>query len=170
DAVQDEVAAEAMAVFAGGAPDFAALRRLAVTRDVFRETLRLYPPVPMMVREAARPERFRGRPVRPGSLVILSPWHLQRHRRLWADPDGFDPLRWRSAAAEDSARAAWLPFSAGPRVCIGAGFAMLEGVLTLARLAAAFRFAPVPERTPRPVAHLTVRSADGIWLELTPRT
>jgi cytochrome P450 len=120
----------------------------------------------MLVREAAREERFRGRRVRRGSLVILSPWHLHRHRKLWADPDGFDPGRW---AAEPPPRERYLPFSAGPRVCPGAGFAMAEATLALARIASAFRLAPLPGRAPRPVAHLTVRAADGIWLALSPR-
>ena len=80
----------------GPQADFEELRRLRVTRDVFRETLRLYPPVPMMVREAAQAEVFRGRDVAPGSQVVLSPWHLHRHTRLWDNPDGFDFERWHS--------------------------------------------------------------------------
>ena len=91
---QDRVAAEA----AGGVPDFAALSRLRFTRDVFREALRLYPPVPMMVRETARPEEFRGRQVAQGAQVVLSPWHLHRHERLWDRPDEFDPDRWQTEA------------------------------------------------------------------------
>ncbi len=92
--VQDRVAAEV----AGGVPDFAALSRLRLTRDVFREALRLYPAVPMMVREATRPEAFRGRHVAPGAQVVLSPWHLHRHERLWDRPDEFDPDRWQTEA------------------------------------------------------------------------
>lgn len=164
---QDRVAAEGASL--GTAPDLAELRRLPFTRDVVRETLRLYPPVPMMLREAARAERFRGRTVPRRSLVILSPWHLHRHRRIWPEPDAFDPGRWSRPETEAPARAAFLPFSAGPRVCPGAGFAMAEACLALARIAAAFRLATLPERPPRPVAHLTVRSADGIWLRLSPR-
>jgi len=131
--------------------------------------LRLYPPVPMMVREAAQAETFRGRDVAPGSQVVLSPWHLHRHMRLWDNPDGFDPERWHSENGKHCQRAAFIPFSAGPRVCTGAGFAMLEGVLLLARLCAAYEFLPIAERVPQPVAHLTVRSDRGIWLKLRPR-
>jgi len=165
--VQDRVADEAAAL--GDAPDFAAVGRLRLTRDVFRETLRLYPPVPMMVRQTTRVEDFRGRPVRPGAQVVLSPWHLHRHERLWDNPDGFDPDRWTGDAARASARRAYLPFSAGPRVCTGAGFAMVEGPLLLALLVRSFRFSRIEGCAPVPVAHLTVRAKDGIRLRVARR-
>ena len=165
--VQDKVAAEG-ALFAA-APSFSNLSKLKYTRDVFREVLRLYPPVPMMVRQTVQPEEFRGRPVKPGAQVVLSPWHLHRHDRIWPDPDTFDPARWQTEANRAHARDAFMPFSAGPRVCTGAGFAMAEGVLLLALLAQAFRFDPVAGRDPVPVAHLTVRARDGIWLRVSRR-
>lgn len=123
----------------------------------------------MMVREAVQDETFRERPVRPGAQVVLSPWHLHRHERLWDRPDGFDPARWQTEAAKASARDAYMPFSTGPRVCTGAGFAMAEGVLLLAMLVRRFRFDPVEGRVPVPVAHLTVRARDGIWLKISAR-
>jgi cytochrome P450 len=162
--VQERVAAEAQAL--GDTPDFAVMARLKYTRDVFREVLRLYPPVPMMVRQNSGPEEMRGRHVRPGAQIVLSAWHLHRHERIWANPDAFDPGRWQTDAGRASARDAYLPFSAGPRVCTGAGFAMFEGVLMLAMLARAFRFERVDGRDPVPVAHLTVRAKDGIWLQV----
>ena len=164
---QEKVAGEGASL--GPQAQFEDLRALRVTRDVFRETLRLYPPVPMMVREAAQAETFRGRDVTPGSQVVLSPWHLHRHGRLWDNPDGFDPERWHSENGKQCKRSAFIPFSTGPRVCTGAGFAMLEGVLLLARLCAAFEFTPIAQKVPQPVAHLTVRSVRGIWLKLRPR-
>ena len=165
--VQDRVAAEAAQI--PETPDFAVFAKLKFTRDVFREVLRLYPPVPMMVRENQQPEDFRGRPVKPGAQIVLSPWHLHRHDRFWPNPDGFDPDRWQRPENRAPARDAYMPFSAGPRVCTGAGFAMAEGVLLLALLTRAFRFEPVPDRTPVPIAHLTVRAKDGIWLTVTHR-
>jgi cytochrome P450 len=165
--VQERVATEAAAL--GDTPDFAVVSKLKFTRDVFREVLRLYPPVPMMVRENTCPEDLRGRQVKPGAQIVLSPWHLHRHERLWTNPDGFDPDRWQRAENRVCARDAYLPFSAGPRVCTGAGFAMVEGVLLLAMLVRAFRFDVVAGRDPVPVAHLTVRAKDGIWLRLSPR-
>ncbi|RVT82633.1 cytochrome P450 [Rhodobacteraceae bacterium CCMM004] len=150
-------------------PTFARLKTLSFTRDVFRETLRLYPPVPMMVRETVRTETFRGRTVAPGAQVVLSPWHLHRHTRLWDAPDDFDPERFAGENGRACLRRAYIPFSAGPRVCTGAGFAMVEGPLLLACVLAEWHVAPVEGRTPVPVAHLTVRSRDGIYLSISPR-
>ncbi len=177
--LQDALAAEATEAFGGATegalqeaadpPRPAALAgRLPLARDVFRETLRLYPPVPMMVREATCPVVFRGRDVRPGSQIVLSPWHLHRHERLWDRPDAFDPGRWRTPAGRQSARAAWLPFSKGTRVCPGAGFAMAEGPILLAILLREFRLFP-EDPPPMPVAHLTVRAFAGIHLKVTRR-
>ena len=164
--VQERVAAEAAGL--PELPAFSDLSRLKFTRDVFREALRLYPPVPMMVRQNLKPETFRGRAIAPGAQIVLSPWHLHRHERMWANPDGFDPDRWQTEAGRASARDAYMPFSAGPRVCTGAGFAMAEGVILLAMLVRAFRFAP-DGAPPVPVAHLTVRSSDGIRLAVSDR-
>ncbi|MFM7334942.1 MAG: cytochrome P450 [Tabrizicola sp.] len=158
---QERVAAEAE----GLRPEFGVMSSLRFTRDVFREALRLYPPVPMLVRETAGAEEFRGRKVGKGAQVVISPWHLHRHERLWDRPDEFDPDRWTGEVPQGG----YLPFSRGPRVCPGAGFAMLEGVLLLAHLVRAFRFEAVAGRVPVPVAHLTVRAKDGIWLRVTRR-
>jgi cytochrome P450 len=163
---QERVAAEAAAL---EGPDFAVMSRLRVSRDVFREALRLYPPVPMMVRETTCPERLRDRDVAPGAQIVISPWHLHRHNRLWDNPDGFDPARWETENGRACQRDAFIPFSAGARVCTGAGFAMVEGPLILSMLLRAFRFEVVPGRVPVPVAHLTVRAKDGIWLRVTRR-
>lgn len=122
-----------------------------------------------MVRETTRAETFRKRAIPKAAQLVLSPWHLHRHTRLWDDPDSFDPSRWQSDATRKSAREAYMPFSAGPRVCPGAGFAMAEGPLLLSLLLRAVAVTPVPDKTPKPVAHLTVRARDGIWLRAQPR-
>ena len=165
--VQNRVAAEAAGL--GDAPDFAVLSRLGFTRDVFREALRLYPPVPMMVRENLCREKMRGRDVAPGAQIVLSPWHVQRHERIWDRPDEFDPDRWQTDAGRISARDGYIAFSAGPRACPGAGFAMAEGVLILSMLVREFRISVAEGRVPVPVAHLTVRAQDGIWLQVARR-
>ncbi|QBY00688.1 cytochrome P450 [Rhodophyticola sp. CCM32] len=149
--------------------DFSVISRLKVSRDVFREALRLYPPVPMMVRETTCPERFRNRDIPTGSQMVISPWHLHRHERLWDNPDGFDPGRWSTENGKRCMREAYIPFSAGARVCTGAGFAMVEGPLLLSMLVRAFRFERVAGRDPVPVAHLTVRAKDGIWVKVSRR-
>ena len=163
---QDRIADEAQVM---ALPDFSVMARLQISRDVFREALRLYPPVPMMVRETTCPERLRDRDVAPGAQIVISPWHLHRHTRLWDNPDGFDPARWGSENGKTCLRDAFIPFSAGARVCTGAGFAMVEGPLILSMLVRAFRFEAVADSVPVPVAHLTVRAKDGIWLRITPR-
>ncbi|MCV6593625.1 MAG: cytochrome P450 [Silicimonas sp.] len=146
-------------------PAFSKLSAMRVTRNVLRETLRLYPPVPMFVREATQDETFRKRAVTPGAQVVISPWHLGRHEALWTAPDDFDPGRWEGG--QEAPREAWLPFSAGARVCPGAGFAMAEGAVLLAAAMAQFRF-ELMER-PVPVAHLTVRARDGMRLRAEKR-
>ncbi len=167
---QDKLADEVSRVLGRQKPGFSDIGKLAFCRDVFRESLRLYPPVPMMVRETTKTEIFRERPAETGSLCVISPWHLQRHERIWANPDAFDPARWGREENRACMRDAYLPFSKGARVCPGAGFAMIEGVLMLAMLVRTFRFEIVRGRVPVPVAHLTVRSENGIWLKLSPRS
>lgn len=162
---QEELAQEARAL---NTPDFAALGQLRRARDTFREALRLYPPVPMMVRETTCPEGFRDRSLPKGAQVVLSPWHLHRHTRLWDNPDGFDPNRWQTENGKTCLRDAFIPFSAGARVCPGAGFAMVEGPLLLSMILRHFRITATGA-PPVPIAHLTVRARDGIHLVLTPR-
>ncbi|MFT6088467.1 cytochrome P450 [Sulfitobacter sp.] len=163
---QEQLAEEAQQI---DGCDFAVMSKLRLSRDVFREALRLYPPVPMMVREATCPEQFRGRDVKAGAQIVISPWHLHRQERLWDNPDGFDPGRWQTENGQKCQREAYLPFSAGPRVCPGAGFAMIEGPLILSRLLRDYRIEAIASKVPVPVAHLTVRSKDGIWLRLVRR-
>ncbi len=162
---QEQLQQEAGALEAEG---FAAISKLRLSRDVFRESLRLYPPVPMMVRQNTCPEHFRDRDIPLKSQIVLSPWHLHRHERLWDNPDGFDPDRWGTENGKTCQREAYLPFSAGSRVCTGAGFAMIEGPLILSMILKSFRVTAVGA-APVPVAHLTVRARDGIWLQLDPR-
>lgn len=163
---QDKVAAEAEA---GLSEDFSAVSKLRISRDVFREALRLYPPVPMMVRQNTCPETFRERDIKAGSQIVLSPWHLHRHERLWDNPDAFDPARFASENGKACLRDAYIPFSGGSRVCTGAGFAMVEGVLILSMILKHYRVSLGARAAPEPVAHLTVRAKDGIHLRLERR-
>ena len=164
---QAKVAEEGRAL--GSDPAFSDLSKLKITRDVFREALRLYPPVPMMVREAAKATTFRKRRVPVGAQIVLSPWHLHRQNRLWDTPDAFDPSRWETPNGKECQKKAYIPFSAGRRVCTGAGFAMAEGTLLLAMICARFQVDTDATREPVPVAYLTVRARDGIWLSMTKR-
>lgn len=145
--------------------NFSTLSTQAAARDVFKETLRLYPPVPMMVRETTRQETFRNRVIAKGAQLVLSPWHLHRHERLWERPDHFDPTRWSGHTSKDLPKDAYMPFSAGQRVCPGASFAMVEAAVLISKVVEQFTLYPDPSRpAPIPQAHLTVRSAAGITL------
>ncbi len=163
---QEALAKEAEVAKLGAFSDLSGLK---LTRDVFRETLRLYPPVPMMVREARKPETFRDRDVPRGAQMVISPWHLHRHSRIWDNPDHFDPARWQTEKGKDCARSAYIPFSSGRRVCTGAGFAMAEGVVALSKALETLRFELTDDPMPVPVAHLTVRSKAGIRLRVVCR-
>ena len=149
--------------------DIAGLSKMSLLRGVFREALRLYPPVPMMVRETTCAEAFRDRTLPKGSQVVLSPWHLHRHERLWEDPDAFDPERYTTENGKSCLRDAFIPFSAGARICPGAGFAMIEGPLLIAAILRKYRVSMTDHGRPVPVAHLTVRAKDGIWLHFQSR-
>ena len=102
-------------------------------------------------------------------MTPLSPWHQHRHARLWDNPDGFDPARWSTENGRACLRDAYMPFSAGPRVCTGAGFAMVEGPLMLSLILRDLKLTALPDRVPEPVAFLTVRARDGINLRVDPR-
>lgn len=164
-AVQDRLQAEAQGVLSDRQPDYSDMRDLPFTRDVFREALRLYPPVAIIARDATQCEHMRNREIAPGSVMFVQTWLLQRNRDIWPDADAFDPERWGCPYAKDAQRQAYLPFSLGPRVCVGAAFAMQEAALVLAMLLRRYRFEPLPgEPEPEPAARLTLRSANGIRL------
>lgn len=149
---------------------YADMERLRYTRAVVEETLRLYPPVPLLAREAVAEGRLGGRPVRPGSLVIVVPWLLHRHRRLWQEPDAFRPERFLPGGeAAAKPRFTWIPFAIGPRVCTGAAFGLTEAVLCLATLARGVTPRLVPGTVVYPVCRLTLRPGDSLPMLLARR-
>jgi cytochrome P450 len=163
-AAQATLRAEAVAVLGEGAPAFSDMRRLTYARDVFRETLRLYPPVAVLARDAACPHAMGGREIAGGSAVFVAPWIMHRQARFWSEPHAFRPARFATPEGQAALRQAYLPFSMGPRVCPGAAFALQEAALLLSMLARRFEFHPAPGHPPRPVARLTLRSANGVRL------
>lgn len=154
--------AELDTVLGGRAPDADDLRRLVYLRQVLDETMRLYPPVPVMLRTPAADDLVCGRHIRRGATVVVAPWIIHRHRRLWDDPDRFDPDRFAPERIAVRPRAAYLPFAVGPRACIGAPLAMLQLQVAIAVLAARFRFRLVPGHPVRPVGWTTLRPEGGI--------
>lgn len=163
--VQTRAAAEAQSVLGARAATAADLPALPYIARVVNETLRLYPPGAFLSRTAQAHDRLCGREVRPGDTVMLPIYALHRHHLLWDRPDSFDPDRF--CVAPD--RFAFLPFGAGPRICIGAGFAMQEAIIILATLLSRFRFDPIPGKQPYPRMILSLRPDGGVWLNVRPR-
>ena len=162
--VQAAARAEAQAVLGDRAATQADIANLPLTRRIVDETLRMYPPAAFLSRTAQKPDTLCGREVLPGDTVVLPIYALHRHHALWADPDCFDPSRFADPKSID--RFAYLPFGDGPRICIGANFALQEAVIILATLLARFKFTLVPGRAPKPVMILTLRPEGGVWLEV----
>ena len=140
--------------------------RLPYTRAVVEEAMRLYPPVPFMSRTAIETDRIGKLKIPRGSLVTIAPYVLHRHRRLWDEPDAFDPRRFLPGARERIDRFAYLPFGAGPRVCIGAAFALQEAVIVLAHAVRAARFDLEEGHAVMPLHRVTLRPAGGLPMRM----
>jgi cytochrome P450 len=157
--------AELASVLGGRPPTLADLENLVFTRAIIEESLRLYPPVPLLAREAGAAEELRRRPVPAGSLVIVVPWLLHRHRKYWENPDHFIPDRFLPTATPPE-KFVYVPFSIGPRVCAGMTFGLTEAILCLATLAQRFRLQLKPDAVIEPVCRLTLRPANGVPMTL----
>ena len=160
--VQERLRAEASTVLGGRTAGAEDVPDLPYTRSVIEEALRLYPPAAILSRTACADDRICDREIRPGDTVILPVYALHRHHSLWDAPDRFDPERF--SGGHQVGRYAYLPFGDGPRVCIGASFAMLEAVIVLATLISRFRFRRIPGLDPKPVMVLTLRPMGGVHL------
>lgn len=158
---QDLVQAEADAVDLDD-PEW--LDALPWTRACFEEAMRLFPPAPLFTRVALKETRVADRRVPAGTAMLISPWVLHRHRRLWDDPAAFRPERFLPGARESIDRFAYIPFGAGPRVCIGAAFAMQEALVALTVIARRASLAPSGPEEPLPAHRITLRPAQGIRL------
>ena len=167
--VQERMHKETVAVLGSRAVTFSDIRKLDITRNVFMETLRLFPPVAFLPRMVEKACTMRDKVVPAGSIISVSPWLMQRHRRYWQEPDAFDPDRFGKPETVEPQRHCYMPFSKGPRVCLGAAFAQQEGAIILAGLVRRYRFEPVPGFAPKPAGRLTVRSTNGIQLRVTRR-
>ena len=132
---QEAVRAEAVAAAAMSDP-----AALPLARQVAQETLRLYPPAPLLVRAALTHATIHGFALRPGQVVIVPVWAIHRHQQLWNRPDAFDPTRFAPGA--DYNRGAFLPFGMGPRLCIAASFALTEMTVIVSELVKRYHFAP----------------------------
>ena len=136
--------------------------RLVETRAVIDEANRLYPPIAAISRAALAPDELAGEPIRRGTMVVIAPYVLHRHRALWADPDAFDPNRFLDGARERIDRFAYLPFGVGPRICIGATFALQEASIVVATVMRHFTLELAPGHAVWPVHRVTVRPSGGL--------
>ena len=168
--VEAKLHAELDGVLGGRAPTIADVPQLIYTRAILDEALRLYPPVPILPREAIQDEEFQGIRIPKGSLLFVVPWLLHRHRKLWELPDHFIPERFLPDNAAKISKFAYVPFSIGPRICAGANFGLTEAILCLATLAQKFQLRLKEGHVVRPVCRLTLRPEGGLPMTVHART
>jgi unspecific monooxygenase len=164
-ASQAELAAEVQGATVNGALD---IERLKFTRAVVDETMRLYPPAFLIARAAAGPDTVAGLPVKKKDVILIAPWLLHRHEKLWRDPNAFIPQRFMPGAPPPD-RFAYLPFGVGARVCIGAHFALVEATLALAKIIGAFRVELLDKDPVIPIGVVTTQPDRSPMFRVTAR-
>jgi cytochrome P450 len=140
------------------------LQRLPYLKMVWDETLRLYPPVHRIDREALGDDEVCGHRVRKGEVITIWPWIVHRHKALWREPELFNPENFDPEAKAGRSRFQYIPFGAGPRMCIGMGFAEAEALIILSRWVAEFSFAAAPGHVVQPKSDFTLRPEGGLPL------
>lgn len=143
------------------------LDRLTLVERVLKESMRLYPPAAVLARTPKAPTKLGGLDYKPGDQLVVPIWSLHRHEQLWDDPARFDPDRFLPAREARMARLQFIPFGAGPRVCIGAGFAMAEAKVLLAEMLRAASFKYAGDREPEPISSVTLRPRHGMAMDIT---
>lgn len=166
-ATQEAARDEALAATDGGAAEAGHLDALDLTGRVLEEALRLYPPAAFLARIALENDKLCGRPIMKDDILMLPIYALHRHHMWWDDPDAFDPDRFTGDAAKGRHRYQYLPFGAGPRICIGMGFALMEAKLILATLLTRYRFS-LAGAHPEPAITLTLRPRGGVNVKAEP--
>jgi unspecific monooxygenase len=162
---QDELAAEVNGIDASSRSD---VERLKFTRAVIDETMRLYPPAFLIARAASAADTVAGLPVKPKDVILIAPWLLHRHEKLWRDPNAFIPERFMPPAPPPD-RFAYLPFGVGARICIGAHFALVEATLALARIIGAFRVELIDKAPVMPIGVVTTQPDRSPMFRITRR-
>ena len=166
----EEIEREAGLVGTNGVAAALSGEGLVMTKAVIEETMRLYPPVPSLSRSAIAADRVAQTDIPKGALVVIAPYVLHRHETLWDKPNLFRPERFLEPARQTIDRYAYLPFGAGPRVCIGQQFAMVEAVMVLSTLVRHFRFSYAGDAPPEPLHRITLRPKGGMPMRMSPRT
>jgi cytochrome P450/ubiquinone/menaquinone biosynthesis C-methylase UbiE len=168
--VEQKLHAEIEAVLGDRPPTVADLEAMPYGEKVFLETLRLYPPVWAMGRRATEDYEIDDYTVPAGSIVAINQYVMHHDARFFANPFAFDPERWTDEERATRPRYSFFPFGGGPRLCVGAGFAMMEGRLVLAALARHWRFRLAPGHSVRTAPQLTLRPKHGMRMTLEART
>jgi cytochrome P450 len=168
-AVEAKLHAELDTVLRGRAPSQEDLGKLSYSRMIIEETMRIYPTVPALEREALAEDTLVGRRIPAGSTILILPWVLHRHVKLWPNPGRFDPERFSPEQTAARPRFAYLPFGGGRRICIGAAFSIAEATILLATLAQRFRLSLVPGHPVEPQGLITLRPRHGMKMLLEPR-
>ena len=166
---RDKVEAEIDAVLAREPDPVKWLDAMPVTRAAFEEAMRLYPPAASISRSAIEEEVYEDLHIVRGAQIQVMPWTVHRHRLLWDNPEAFMPSRFLPGNRERIDRFQYLPFGAGPRICIGASFAMQEAVIALGVLMSRYRFDSVAETKPWPVQKLTTQPEGGLPMKVSRR-
>jgi cytochrome P450 len=164
-AAQEQVAAEAKTVGISGTPE---IERLKFTRAVLDETMRLYPPAFLIARAARGADTLADTVIKPKDVILIAPWLLHRHEKLWRDPNAFMPQRFLPPSPPPE-RFAYLPFGAGPRICIGAHFALVEATLALAKLVGTFRIELADKAPVMPIGVVTTQPDRSPLFVIKPR-
>ncbi|MTH98325.1 cytochrome P450 [Roseibium sp. RKSG952] len=167
--IAQKLQAEVDQVLGGRTATFADVRSLPYTKAVVEETLRLYPPVPILAREAMEDTTIGKKTFAKGSLVMVVPWLMHRNPVLWHKPDVFLPERFLNPKSKKPNKYGYVPFSIGPRICAGLQFGMTEAILSLAILARTFELKLKPGTDVQPVARLTLRPGETLPMTLHPR-
>jgi unspecific monooxygenase len=164
-ATQDQLAIEVKGATPNAALD---IERLKFTRAVMDETMRLYPPAFLIARAAAAPDTIAGFPLKKNDVVLIAPWLLHRHEKLWRDPNAFVPQRFLPPAPPPD-RFSYLPFGVGARICIGAHFALVEATLALGGIIGAFQVELLDQQPVMPIGVVTTQPDRSPMFRITRR-
>lgn len=167
--VEERVLAELASAIGDSPLEAADLKALTFTRAVVSEALRLYPPVPLLTRQAQKADTIRDRKVAAGALVVVVPWLLHRHREFWDAPDAFRPDRFMPDAERKIRRYSFIPFSAGPRECPASLLGLSEAVITLVAVLPRFSFRLKPGAVVEPIGRHTILPGPSLPMRVSPR-
>ncbi|EJG9884921.1 cytochrome P450 [Campylobacter coli] len=162
---QEKAYKEIIQVLQGENIQISHLKQFRYLTHIFKESLRLYPPVGFFAREAKKDTKVRDKMIKKGSGVVIAPWLIHRHEEFWTNPHGFNPSRFEGEYKKD----AYLPFGVGERICIGQGFAMQEAILILANILKKYKLELEEGFVPDVVGRLTIRSANGMRIKFSKR-